>query len=201
MEESKRWVSSSTAPALIFFLVVLNVVILRTAFVAGDRWYLALIASALLLYMVIIRLKYLLKSKSAFMQKLKENNSLVIRKDDYQLLSSYLKSGRDKTGFDRQNAEDLETELKKAKVVSKNLFPSDVVRINSLVRVKEQNRDKEMAFQLVTPDKANIRERKISIMAPMGTALLGFRQGQEVNWRLPSGSKTFTIVEVINAEE
>jgi regulator of nucleoside diphosphate kinase len=55
-----------------------------------------------------------------------------------------------------------------------------------------------MELMIVTPDKADIKKRKISIMAPLGTALIGFRQGQKVNWQVPSGKKTFTIMEVIN---
>ncbi len=55
-----------------------------------------------------------------------------------------------------------------------------------------------MEFMLVTPDKADIKDKKISVMAPIGTALIGFREGQQVKWRVPAGHKTFTIVEVIN---
>ena len=51
---------------------------------------------------------------------------------------------------------------------------------------------------LVTPDKADIKDKKISVMAPIGTALIGFRKGQQVKWRVPAGQRTFTIVEVIN---
>jgi len=55
-----------------------------------------------------------------------------------------------------------------------------------------------MELMIVTPDKADIKKRQISIMAPLGTALIGFRQGQKVKWQVPSGKKTFTIMEVIN---
>ena len=51
---------------------------------------------------------------------------------------------------------------------------------------------------LVTPDKADIKQRRISVMAPIGTALIGFRQGEKVKWQVPAGKKTFTIMEVIN---
>jgi len=51
---------------------------------------------------------------------------------------------------------------------------------------------------LVTPDRANIKDRKISVMAPIGTALLGFRQGNKIKWKVPAGKKTFTIVNVTN---
>jgi len=122
----------------------------------------------------------------------------VLLKDDYKLLLSYLRGSYGKTTFDRRNAEALHAELKKAKLVNKDVFPMDVVRINSTVKVKAEGEDKMMELMLVTPDKANIREKKISIMAPIGTALIGFRQGQRVKWLVPGGKKTFTIMEVIN---
>jgi regulator of nucleoside diphosphate kinase len=128
----------------------------------------------------------------------KKNNRLVLLIDDYKLLISYLNGGRGKTAFDRRNAEDLQTELKKANLVNKDDFPEDVVRLNSRVRIKAEDKDEPMELMLVTPDKADIKERKISIMAPIGTALIGFRQGQKVNWQVPAGKKTFTIMEVIN---
>jgi len=129
------------------------------------------------------------------------NKQLVLLKDDYTLLLSYLRGSYGKSTFDRRNAEALHAELKKAKLVNKDVFPTDVVRINSTVRVKAEGEDKMMELMLVTPDKANIRERKISIMAPIGTALLGFRQGERVKWLVPGGKKTFTIMEVINQKE
>jgi regulator of nucleoside diphosphate kinase len=128
----------------------------------------------------------------------KINNQLVLRKDDYKLLVSYLNGGYGKTAFDRRNAEDLHAELKKAKLVNKDDFPVDVVRLNSRVRIKAEDKDEVMDLMLVTPDKADIKERRISIMAPIGTALIGFRKGQKVKWQVPAGKRTFTIVEVTN---
>jgi regulator of nucleoside diphosphate kinase len=130
------------------------------------------------------------------MQKLK--NKLVLLRDDYKLLISYLNGRHGKSAFDRRNAEELHTELKKAKLVNKDAFPPDVVRLNSRVRIKTAGKGDVMELILVTPDKADIKERKISIMAPIGTALIGFRQGQKVKWQVPAGKKTFTIMEVIN---
>jgi regulator of nucleoside diphosphate kinase len=134
--------------------------------------------------------------KLKIMQQLKK--PLVLLKDDYELLMSYLNGRYRKSSFDRRNAEELHTELKKAKLVSKDAFPLDVVRLNSTVRIKTEGKDEITEMILVTPDKADIKERKISIMAPIGTALIGFRQGQKVKWQVPAGKKTFTIMEVIN---
>lgn len=128
----------------------------------------------------------------------KTNNRLVLLVDDYKLLISYLNGGHSKTAFDRRNAEDLRIELKKAKLVNKDDFPDDIVRLNSKVRIKAEDNEKVMELMLVTPDKADIKQRRISVMAPIGTALIGFRQGEKVKWQVPAGKKTFTIMEVIN---
>ena len=130
----------------------------------------------------------------------KVNNQLVIRKDDYRLLLSYLNGGFGKSAFDPLNAEGLKTELKNARLVNKDDFPFDVVRLNSVVKIKAEDKDEIMELTLVTPDKANIKEKRISVMAPIGTALIGFRKGQKVKWQVPAGKRTFTILEVINED-
>ena len=126
------------------------------------------------------------------------NKQLVLLRDDYELLKSYLNGRYRKSAFDRRNAEELHSELKKARLVSKDAFPPDVVRLNSTVRIKTEGKDEITEWILVTPDEADIKERKISIMAPIGTALIGFRKGQKVKWKVPAGKKTFTIMDVIN---
>ena len=128
----------------------------------------------------------------------KINNQLVLRTDDYRLLTSYLNGRNGKTAFDRKNAEDLQAELKKARLVSEEEFPLDVVRLNSTVRIKADDKNEIIELVLVTPDRANIKEKKISVMAPIGTALIGFRAGQKIKWDVPAGKKTFTILEVVN---
>lgn len=126
------------------------------------------------------------------------NNQIILHKDDYTLLLNYVTRGGTRSSLDRANEENLQEELKKAKLVSKDEFPADVVRINSSVKVKADDTQKVMEIMIVTPDKANIKEKKVSVMAPIGTALLGFRQGEKVMWQVPAGKKTFTIVEVNN---
>jgi regulator of nucleoside diphosphate kinase len=130
------------------------------------------------------------------MQKL--NNQLVLRKDDYRLLLSCLNGRFGKSAFDRRNAESLKTELMNAKLVNKDDFPPDVVRLNSTVRIKADDKDQVIELVLVTPDRADIKVNRISVMAPIGTALIGFRKGQRVKWQVPAGKRTFTILDVIN---
>ena len=127
-----------------------------------------------------------------------ENTQLILSKDDYQLLTSYLNGGRGKTPYDRNNAQILQAELKKAKVVDASDFPHDVVRINSTVVVKMEENGKILELKVVTPDRADIRQNKISVLAPIGTALIGFRRGEKVSWLVPAGKRVFTIMDVLN---
>jgi len=128
-------------------------------------------------------------------------SKLIIGKEDFETLNAYVRGLRSVRDFDRKNALSLQDELKKATVVEKEKLPGDVVRLNSRVIVQEGNKDKLIELVLVVPDKANIKERKVSVFAPIGTALIGFRQGQKVRWNVPAGSKTFTIMKVDNQIE
>lgn len=128
----------------------------------------------------------------------RSKNNLVLRNDDYEIIQSYLRNSYLKHSFDRKNAEELKLELKRAKLVSPDKFPTDVVRLNSKVKIREEKKDKVFEFIVVTPEKADIKSGKISVMAPIGSALIGFREGQKVKWQVPSGNKTFIIMEVSN---
>ena len=130
---------------------------------------------------------------------MQNKKQLILRKDDYDLMIGYLRGGFGRSTFDRRNAEDLEMELRKAKLVSNDDFPDDVVRLHSRVKIKDNENGKIMDLILVTPGKSNISEGKISVLAPIGTALLGFRKGQKIQWAVPKGKKTFTIMEVDNS--
>jgi len=122
----------------------------------------------------------------------------MLAKEDYEIIMSYIKRGLPTITFNRQDAEELEMELKKAKVVHREELPQDVVRLNSIVTIKEEKENKIMELTVVTPEKANIKQKLISIMSPIGTALIGFRKGQQVKWKVPAGKKTFTIMDVQN---
>lgn len=126
----------------------------------------------------------------------KTDSRLVIAKEDYEIIMSYVKRGLPTITFTRQDAEELETELRNAMVVDNQELPEDVVRLNSKVTVKEEKENKILELTVVTPEKANIKQRLISIMSPIGTALIGFRKGQQVKWKVPAGRKTFTIMDV-----
>ena len=124
------------------------------------------------------------------MQKI--HAKLVIAKNDYELIMLNLKSSTGKTMYSQQDA----AELRKAKLVSNEELPSDVVRLNSQVTIKDEKANKVLKLMVVTPEKADIKQQKISILSPVGTALLGYKKGKKVSWQVPAGKKTFTILDV-----
>lgn len=127
-----------------------------------------------------------------------KKNSLLLAKEDYAVIMSCIKRGLRTITYNRQDAEELEQELKKATVVDQEKLPQDIVRLNSKVTIREEEGNKIMELTLVTPEKANIKQRFISIMSPIGTALIGFRKGARVKWKVPAGKKMFTIMDVQN---
>lgn len=128
-----------------------------------------------------------------------KKNKLVLLKNDYDTLLSYSKDTRFYRSYDRKNAVELLSELKKGDVIDQKDFPPDAVRINSKVKIEDRSTKRILNLMLVLPDKADVNSGKVSVMAPIGVALLGYRKGQEVSWEVPAGRKHFKIVEVQNA--
>src|SRR5215203_1824655 len=130
------------------------------------------------------------------MQTVKDQ--LILTKVDYDIIMSCLKKGVYKHSFNRKDGEELETEIKRAKLVAQEELPGDVVRLNSTVTIKDETNAKVMRVVVVTPAKADIKQKKISVMSPVGIALIGFRKGQRIKWEVPAGKKTFVILDVVN---
>ena len=128
-----------------------------------------------------------------------KKNKLVLLKNDYDTLLSYSKDTRNYRSFDQRNVVELLDELKKGEVIDGKDFPADAVRINSKVKIEDRATKRILNLMLVLPDKADVSTGKVSVMAPIGVALLGYRKGQEVTWEVPAGKKHFRIVEVQNA--
>ncbi len=97
---------------------------------------------------------------------------------------------------DREYLEHLEEELDRAVLVPSEKVPGNVVTMNSRMRVKDLDSEKEMLIQLVFPSEADFERGKISILAPIGTALIGYRTGDTVEWKVPSGLRRLRIEEV-----
>jgi len=85
--------------------------------------------------------------------------------------------------------EKLEAELLRANVVPREEIPADVVTMNSRVIFENEATGERREVTLVYPGGADIDAGKISVLVPIGTALLGLRVGQSIEWELPGGEK------------
>src|SRR5688572_26414431 len=93
--------------------------------------------------------------------------------------------------------EQLESELLRANVVPREKIPQDVVTMNSRVIFENESTGERREVTLVYPGSADIDAGRISILVPIGTALLGLRVGQSIDWELPGGQKQrYRIVDV-----
>lgn len=101
-----------------------------------------------------------------------------------------------------EDFENLELELDRAKIITDDMVPADLVTMNSKVKFLNVQDKKEMIVTIVYPSDANFSEGKISVLASLGSALIGLRVGQEINWMFPDGkTKTLRILEVIYQPE
>ncbi|RYD78610.1 MAG: transcription elongation factor GreAB, partial [Verrucomicrobiaceae bacterium] len=73
----------------------------------------------------------------------------------------------------------------------------DIVTMNSVARVRDLDSDDEMELTLVYPDAADAESGKVSILAPLGTALLGYRAGDTFQWKVPAGVRSFRVEAVL----
>ena len=95
----------------------------------------------------------------------------------------------------------LEKELYRAVLVEPEDIPHDVITMNSRVSITDTESGEQMVYTLVFPSKANIADNKLSIMAPLGMALLGYRKGDIVKWTVPSGVKKLRVDDIIYQPE
>jgi len=102
---------------------------------------------------------------------------------------------------DAQNLRDLERELQRAQVVAPDEVPADVVTMNSKVVLRDVKTSEEMTYTLVFPRNASMAAGAISVLAPIGTAILGYREGDEVEWRVPSGMRRIAILKLLYQPE
>ena len=124
------------------------------------------------------------------------DREIVITESDLKRLTEVFQITPSLRGRNRQHYENLQEELDRARIVDPKDVPEDVVTMNSLVRLKDLDTSEEKTYWLVFPEKSNISQQAISVLAPIGTALLGCREGDTIEWEAPRGTKRFMIIEV-----
>lgn len=99
-------------------------------------------------------------------------------------------------GSNRHLAE-LIAELQRAEVVPSDEVPNDVVTMNSTVVLRDLDTGEEETYTLVYPNHADIARNRLSVLAPIGTAILGYQVGDVVRWRVPAGMRRLRVEDVL----
>jgi len=127
---------------------------------------------------------------------------IYITTSDYHRLSGLIEISRERNGdADREYLDQLEEELGRAELVSPKEIPADVITMRSKVSLKDLKSGKTVMYSLVFPSEANSNEGHISVLAPIGTALLGNRTGNVVESKVPSGLRRLKVKEILYQPE
>jgi len=126
---------------------------------------------------------------------------IFITDTDRDRLEKLLLGTRMWSSRDKEHLQALEEELDKAHTVGSRDIPGDVVTMRSQVRVKDMKSGREMDLSVVFPSEADSEQGKISVLAPVGTALLGYRVGDTIEWKVPGGLRRLKIERILYQPE
>lgn len=138
---------------------------------------------------------------SDVMKKKAEERSIYITEFDLTRLEELLDKIDTEGSRDSRHLQELEDELLRAEVVEPQQIPADVVTMNSRIALKDLATGEEMVYELVFPSDARLEENRISILAPVGTALLGYRAGDTISWKVPGGTRKIKITKILYQPE
>ena len=129
-------------------------------------------------------------------------NKIYISEFDMKRLKGLIKFAEER--WDKRVVpylEELDEELDRAEIVKPEEIPIDVITMNSVFRLNNLDSGEEVVYTLVFPAKADSTNGKISILAPVGTAVLGYRAGDTVEWKVPAGLKRLRVEEIVYQPE
>ncbi|MBS1115809.1 MAG: GreA/GreB family elongation factor [candidate division NC10 bacterium] len=126
---------------------------------------------------------------------------LFVTDTDRDRLEKLLLGTRQWSSRDKAHLQALEEELDKAHTVESREIPGDVVTMRSQVRVRDMKSGAEMDISVVFPSEADSEQGKISVLAPIGTALLGYRVGDVVEWKVPGGLRRLKVERILYQPE
>ncbi|HEX2061203.1 MAG TPA: GreA/GreB family elongation factor [Thermoanaerobaculia bacterium] len=124
---------------------------------------------------------------------------LITKEDKKRLLRVLPRLGTEYA--DREDLVLLAEEIERAVEIDPDDIPADVVTLNSTARVTDLESGASMDYTVVMPGEANYDAGKISVLAPLGTALLGYRVGDEIEWEVPRGVRRLRIDAVLYQPE
>lgn len=114
---------------------------------------------------------------------------LHISTADAEVLRLLIARGADPTGR-------LRTELDRALVLDATALPAGTIGLNSRVRLRDLDSGETEEYVLSLPAQADPERQRLSVLAPVGTALLGYHVGDEIEWLTPGGRRRLKVLEV-----
>ena len=132
-----------------------------------------------------------------------EHRDIYITEYDLNRLTELLEVGLTFRGNtnENQHLDSLQEELDRAHIVQPKDIPPDTVTMNSTIRLEDMSKEDAQVYTLVFPGDADAENGKISVLAPIGTAILGYRVGDIVEWQVPAGTRKLKIEEVLYQPE
>ena len=122
--------------------------------------------------------------------------NLIIEKKEYVLLKRIMNlTGYYKDETMGKSIRKLRGELDSARIFDEADMPKDVIRFNTTISIGSQNRW-HRTFKLVMPKESDVKNNKVSILTPMGAAVIGYAEGDSITWEFPSGEQKLTIEKV-----
>ncbi len=125
---------------------------------------------------------------------------IYITDADCERLRRLIAGRREANSVDHEYLDMLEQELDRAEVVEPEAIPRDVVTMNSEVRLKDLDSGETRVYRLIFPTQSR-SENSISVLAPIGTAMLGYRVGNVIEWQVPKGIRRLKVLKVIYQPE
>ena len=126
------------------------------------------------------------------------DRQIVISEPNARVLRNLLRT-RNAAPHDQEHLQELRAELDRALVMDASQMSPTVVTLRATVRVRDLDSGKRQELTLVGPGEADVSAGRISILAPLGTALIGYREGDIVERLMPGGPRRLLIEEVLQA--
>lgn len=130
-----------------------------------------------------------------------QEKNIYVTENDAKRLQTLLEVAKQSQYYGSDELQKLGAELNRALVVATKDVPRDVITMNSKVRLLDLETKEEMTYTLVFPDEADFAEGKISVLAPIGTAMLGYRAGDTFSWQVPAGIRRIKILSILYQPE
>ena len=124
-----------------------------------------------------------------------KKRNIIITAPDHERLSGLIQFSN-LSQREREEAHALKDELEHAEVVAPDAVPPDVITMNSRAQLLDLDTGECMEFTIVFPDEADFAEGKISVLAPIGTGMLGYRVGDSFERRVPYGLRRLKVMDV-----